>query len=218
MRGSQLLLVCLAVSTACLILSCSGDAEVGDPTRPLPTADETITPPDSGLTEFEATNPLRVRGRDKLRACVDTAGAESNLESVAGAVQEALLLASEDPRWPVVWGEPDVDIGCPIPPVALDSSRGTLGRRVPCLAQVSEYLVHVFVADPARLGDRFPEQTVEEATGVRKAGQESLLSQRGCEGSVSEAWYMAPGEWEDAELLQRFIYGEFGIFPVAAFR
>ncbi len=134
------------------------------------------------------------------------------------AIEEALLIASDDARWPPAWGTPKVDNGCPLPPVSLDTSRGTIGLRAPCLPEVSPYLVYVFVAEPSRLTERYPEQTVRDGGGVRKASQENLLGEEGCEGTVSEAWYLTPGEWEDPALLQRFIYGPLGIFPVASFR
>lgn len=184
----------------------------------IPTTSETITPPATGLTEYNPRFALRVEGRDKLRACVQAVENDVDVSGAVEVIEEALLIASEDSQWPLAWGTPEVDSGCPLPPVALDTTRGSLVKRTPCLPEVSQYLVFVSIAEQSLLAERFEEQTTRDGGGVRKAGQENLLGELGCEGSVSEAWYLTPTELEDSALLQRFIYGELGIFPVVRFR
>ena len=220
-----IILVLVALVVALVAAACGGDGNDAAPTRTpenlspqIPTTSETITPPATGLTEYNPRFALLVEGRDKLRACVEAVGEDVDVTGAVAAIEEALLIASDDARWPPAWGTPEVDSGCPLPPVALDTTRGSLRERTPCLPEVSQYLVFVFIAERSLLAERFEEQTTRDGGGVRKAGQENLLGELGCEGSVSEAWYLTPTELEDSALLQRFIYGELGIFPVVRFR
>lgn len=206
--------ICSLTTIALLAAACSGS---GEP-EPKPTLTDTFVSPATGLTEYNSRFALLVEGRDRLRACVEAVENDVDVSGAVEAIDEALLIASEDRQWPLAWGTPEVDSGCPLPPVALDMSRGTLGERTPCLPEVSQYLVFVFIAEQSLLTERFEEQTTRDGGGVRKAGQEMLLGELGCEGTVSEAWYLTPTELEDPALLQRFIYGPLGIFPVASFR
>lgn len=212
-------IVAAVVLTGALVLAACG--KDGDEPQPSPSlavtsAPNTLTPLHTGLTRYNANNPLRVDGRDNMRACVQALDDSIDLKAAATAIEEALLSASTDKRWPAAWGVPAVDEGCPLPPVALDEARGTL--RTLCLAEVSPYLVFVFIGDTTQFAERFHEKTVRESNGVRKATEEELLAQEDCLGQVSEAWYITPAELGDPTLLQRFIFGPLGIFPIAQFR
>ena len=175
----------------------------------------TVTTVPSGLTEYDNWSPLLVKGRDRLRACVQALEDDVNVEDVASAIEAALLAATDDPRWPDEFGMPAVDVGCPLPPVALEESDKPLLRRVICRAEVSPYLVYVFIEDASRFAEIFSQELIEARLGVRKAGQEAIPTGQGSCSGVAEAWYLTPDEFGDADLLQRYIFGEFGIFPIA---
>ena len=212
------ILAVVALTAALVLAACGGG---GNKAQPSPSsavtgAPGTLTPLHTGLTEYNPGNPLRVDGRDRMRACVQALQDGTDLRAAADAIEEALLIASADERWPTAWGAPTVVEGCPLPPAALDEARGTL--RTLCLAEVSPYLVFVFVGDTTQFAERFHEKTVRESNGVRKATEEELLAEEDCLGQVSEAWYLTPAELGDANLLQRFIFGPLGIFPIAQFR
>ncbi len=209
------------VVTGIVFLAACGKHGEGPQPSPSPavtSAPNTLTPLHTGLTHYNPDNPLQVDGRDRVRACVQALEEGIDPKAAADAIQGALLSASTDKRWPAAWGVPAVDEGCPLPPFALDRSRGTSSQRAPCLAEVSRYLVFVFITDASRLTERFPEQTVREAGGARKATEEELLGEQGCMGDVSEAWYLTAPELGDPDLLRHFIFGPLGIFPIAHFR
>ena len=210
--------VALLLLAALVLAACTDKETVATPTA---TRTETETPPPvattvpSGLTEYDYWSPLMVKGRDRLRACVEVLEDDVNVEDVASAIEAALLAATEDPRWPDEFGTPAVDVGCPLPPAALEETDKPLLSRAICRAEVSPYLVYVFVAETSRFTERFQEEFVRLTLGTRKASQEVIPKGQGSCNGVAEAWYLTPDEFGDADLLQRYIFGEFGIFPIA---
>lgn len=200
----------LAGTMAVLLVACDEDGDAVQEPSPSQTVSK------GGLTEYNPSSALVVVGRDGLRACIEVIAEVADEDSAAEAIASALGAAQQDARWPGSFGTPVVDKGCPLPPVALDEDLPNEGA--PCLAEVSPYLVFVFVADAARLLERYPPELLEETDGVRKASEERILGSRGCLGDVSEAWYLTPDELGDNELLRRFIFGPLGIFTIADFR
>ncbi len=70
MTASNIALITLTV--ALLLAAC--DSGRGDPNAVRTRVPDTFAPPATGLTEYNDANPLRVEGRDKLRACVEAVG------------------------------------------------------------------------------------------------------------------------------------------------
>lgn len=220
-----------ALVLAMVISSCGGDDQRGpsaaktaaddisESTAP-PTASQfpsfAITPTPGTLSEINEDSILLVKGRDHLQACVQLLDDDADLEDARTAVEQALREASKENRWPGGFGVPTVDSGCPLGPIALERAGRSSFRGELCREAVSPYLVFVFVGNSRLLVERFPSDLVRRSGGVRKAGQEALMDARGeCALSVSEAWYLTPDELTDRDLLRRYIFGEFGIFPIA---
>lgn len=170
----------------------------------------------TALVKYDKSTPLLVEGRDRLRACVQILDNAAPADEAAAAIREALVAAVDDYQWPASFGTPQVDVECPLPPVALDTSE-RMAKRAICREEVGPYLVHAFVADESSLTERFPEGFVQNTRGIRKASHEQLLVNDFCEG-VSEAWYLTAEQLDDPDLLQRFIFGPLGIFTIADFR
>lgn len=197
-----------------------GTATTGSPTAP---ATQTATPgiPTEtaemriGLNEYDFDSMLLVKGRDRLRTCVEVLDDSVRVEDTAEMIQEALLAAMQDSRWPDDFGTPAVDVGCPLPPLALEETSKDFAERKVCRREVSPYLVFVFVGNASLFEERFPESVLATARvpGTRKAIQEDIaLNDNACTYDVSEAWYLTPEELSDSALLETYT---FDIFPIA---
>ena len=184
-------------------------APTGTGTEGRATGPPALSPP-ARLSEYDPSSALIVKGRDRLRACVQTLDESVTVEQAAEAIEEALLAAAENRRWHPTFGTPAVDVGCPLPPAALEA--GWPFEPSICREEVSPNLVYVFVGEASRFTQTFPGTWLATTGGVRKGRQEALSP---CGLEVAEAWYLTADELEDGDLLQRYIFGPLGIFPIA---
>ena len=204
-------LTLIPIGCAVLLAACGGGDDQGTQAA---TATESqvngaaATP--TRLTEADPLSALAVRGRDRFRACVEVLDESVTAEDARTAVEEALLIATENTRWHIRFQTPSVDIGCPLPPAALASN-----PEPECRSEVSPYLAYVFVGDTALFEESFPEERLAQSfpvPGIRRYKQEYLsIDARSCT-QVAEGWYLTPDDLRDGALLQQYI---FGIYPIA---
>ena len=200
-----------------LVAACSSNG--AEETTSTPGLSSSPVPSDggalNGLTQFNAANHLLVEGRDTFRMCVEVVdtglidvGTEE--EEFVALFGEALNNATTDPRWRSGFGSPEVSAGCPLPPVALDTSKHVLNRDI-CRPEVSRFLVFAFIAGAESFDERFPNDVVA-VVGARRAAQEYISSpESSCYRQVSEAWYLTPDDVRRPELLMDYIFGIFHI-------
>jgi len=201
-----------------LVMGCNGAARESTERRTATQPDAggaTVTP--TGLTKYEPSSAraLLVKGRSQFRACLQILDVSTTEGEAKGKLEEALLRATDDPRWSPEFATPVIDIGCPLPPIALDETVPLLERTI-CRREVSPYLVYVFVGAPSLFEERYPERALASSfpvPGIRRASQEAISQDSTpCAHGVAEAWYLTPADLGDADLLQHYI---FGIFPIA---
>lgn len=217
-RRMKAWIMCAATCALVLLLLACNSNSVDAP-KPTPRLDSSPEPTQgvalNGLTKFNAANPLLVDGRDAFRICVEVidtdliAGGTAEDEFVL-LFEQALNDATTDPRWRSGFGTPLVSLGCPLPPVALDTSKHVLNRDI-CRPEVSRFLVFAFIAGAESLEERFPSDVVA-VVGVRRAGQEYISApESACHRQVGEAWYLTPDDVRKPELLMDYIFGIFHI-------
>ncbi|MCH8007716.1 MAG: hypothetical protein IIC91_02515 [Chloroflexi bacterium] len=207
----------IAVGLAALTAACGSNG--AEETTSTPGLSSSPVPTDggalNGLTQFNAANHLLVEGRDTFQMCVavidtDLIAAGTAEDEFVPLFEQALNEATTDPRWRSGFGSPAVSLGCPLPPVALDTSKHVLNRDI-CRPEVSEFLVFVFIGSQERFEERFSSELVA-LEGIRRSGQEYISSpQSSCYRQVSEAWYLTPDDVRRPELLMDYIFGIFHI-------
>jgi hypothetical protein len=156
-----------------------------------------------GPSELDGS-ALRIKGRDHFQACVEVLDDSASPEDASQTILTALLKASYDERWHRHFGTPTADVGCPLPPAALQGQKDRFEEAI-CSPVVGPYLVYVFVGDAALFSERFPDDIVRPR-GTRVADQEALRQGSAkCANSVAEAWYLTPEDLLDEALLEEYI-------------
>ena len=208
------LLILVLLTIALLAAACGADEPTSTPglsSSPVPTDRGAL----NGLTQFNAANHLLVEGRDTFRMCVevvdtDLIDAGTAEDEFVPLFEQALNDATTDPRWRSGFGSPAVSFGCPLPPVALDTSKHVLNRNI-CGPEVSRFLVFAFIGSQERFEERFSSELVA-LEGIRRSAQEYISApESSCYRQVSESWYLTPDDVSRPELLMDYIFGIFHI-------